>query len=701
MAKELACPGPDDKVGLKIDYLAKRLGQSLAAQGFKRKGRNLLLEAGDGVDRHWQIINFQSGEWNSGASGEFYVNLALQFPAIQRVEAARPGKAWMQELLDKVGEEHGQLRERLQNLVPAGHRLAGSEIKIARDEDLPALAAALVEATAQRALPWFAAHASVAAVRDFDGSIITADADVRIAAALALNDSADAERLLRKHRGRWESVQASFIQSLRDWLEPAGVDCSCLPAPGQQPKKDSWALRREAEAAAEDARHEAQAAELTAQLDTQGLEPALLAAAWLAEWRARRRQDPKPLVDLPSGARVAALDAAGREALLLALLQSLVAIEAQAKRDSLHPKPEQFATDEAVAVLLQALLPTLEAPRQPAALFDALRALQTRLRQDLVTAQYPWGFARLAMWLARQPQDAALRIGMESWLQGLPVLMPARHEATERSLAAYYSRPLDPAAFNYASQLEQRASYEAQLAAQDRPATLARLAAYPEQSLAADDKAAVRAWRRWLRRDPATGRLPVHCEADDWGGPTLAAWQQAGPALREALAPVLQTWLEDIDTKPRALTALRGQVAALPAELHSPWQAWVLDRLRAFEHSSGTTEWATTRMRPGVGAVLGEDSENLLLGLLLWSWADRGMPDEMLAPLWQSLTAAAWKRLPEHGARAPGVGKLGLRLLAGLGGSSGEFVQACAAAKTEKQCAKAAAQALIDPLPRP
>ncbi|MGM9483306.1 DUF4304 domain-containing protein [Roseateles sp. NT4] len=702
MAKELACPGHGDKVGLKIDYLSRLLGQSLAAQGFKRKGRNLLREAGDGVDRHWQIINFQSGEWNSGASGEFYVNLALQFPAIQRVEAARPGKAWMQELLDKVGEEHGQLRERLQNLVPVGHRLAGSEIKIAPDEDLPALAAALVEATAQWALPWFAAHASVAAVRDFDGSIITADADVRIAAALALNDSASAERLLRKHQGRWESVQASYIQSLRDWLEPAGVNCSCLPAPGQQPKKDSWALRREAEAAAEDAGHEAQAAELTAQLDTHGLEPALLAAAWLAEWRARRRQDPKPLVDLPSGARVAALDAAGREAVLLALLQSLVAIEAQAKRDSLHPKPEEFATDEAVAVLLQAVLPTLEAPRQPATLFDALRALQARLRQDLVTAQYPWGFARLATWLARQPQDAALRIGMESWLQGLRVLMPARHEATEQSLAAYYSRPLDPAAFNYASQLEQRASYEAQLAAQDRPATLARLAAYPEQSLAPDDKAAVRAWRRWLRRDPSTGLLPVHCEGDDWGGPTIAAWQTLDAALRQALEPVLQAWLETgVEAKPRALKALGAQVAALPAEHRGPWQAWVLDRLRWFEHSSGATEWATTRMRPGVGVVLGEDSENLLLGLMLWSWADRGLPDAALVPVWRTLTEAAWLRLPNHGARAPTVGRLGLRLLAGLGGAAREFVQSCADAKGEKQLAKVAAQALAEPLPRP
>ncbi len=700
MAKELACPGPNDKVGLKIDYLAKRLGQALAPQGFKRKARNLLREAGEGLDQHWQIINFQSGEWNSGAKGEFYVNVALQFPAIQRVDAARPGKEWLQELLDKVGEEYGQLRERLQNFMPEGHRLAGSEIKIAADEDLPALANALIAAVEQQALPWLARHASVAAVRDFDGSVATAEPGARLAAAMTLGDSAGAARLLRARGESWASAQPGYIKSLRDWLEPAGVDCSALPAPGAPPKKDNWTLRREAEEAAEDARHAARAAELTSQLDARP-DPALLADAWLAEWRARWRDDPQPLTDLPGGVRVAALDAAGREAVLLALLQGLATREAQTERDPIRHKPGEFEPDQAVSVLLQALLPVLESPRQLPALFEILRALQTRLQQDMVTAQYPWGFARLAQWLAKQPQGAVLRSGMESWLQGLAALMPARHEALEQALDARYSRPLDPNAFNYASLLEQQTTYQSQVAVRDTPATLARLAAYPEQSLGPDDKAAVRVWHRWLRRDPVTGRLPVHCEADDWGGPALAAWEQVAPPLRAALEPVLQGWTESgVEAKPRALTALRAQVQALPGEYRAAWQNWVLERLRAFERHGGKTEWATTRMRRGVGAVLGEDSESLLLGLLLWSWADRGIADEALAAVWRSLTEAAWHRIPEHGARAPSVGKLGLRLLAGLGGASREFVQACAADKAEKQRAKAAAQALDDPLLR-
>jgi hypothetical protein len=125
-----------------------------------------------------------------------------------------------------------------------------------------------------------------------------------------------------------------------------------------------------------------------------------------------------------------------------------------------------------------------------------------------------------------------------------------------------------------------------------------------------------------------------------------------------------------------------------------------MERLRAYAHHSGQTEWATTRMRRGVGAVLGEDSETLLVGLMLWSWADPGLADDAVALVWQSLTEAAWQRIPEHGARSPGIGKLGLSLLAGLGGSARDVVQACAADKAQKQRAKAAAQALADPLPR-
>lgn len=705
MSRELLCPGPDDKAGLKIDYLAKRLGQALTPQGFKRKARKLLREVGEGPDRHWQIINLQSGEHNAGAMGEFYVNLAVQFPAIQRVEAARPGHAWLQDLLDKVGEEHGQLRERLQSLLPEGHRLAGSEIRVGVGEDLPALADALIDATQQQALPWFDRHAGVAAVRDFDGSLLVADVDVRIAAALALHDQAAAKRLLEKHQPRWASVQPSYVEALRQWLQPLGVDCSALPAPGAPPKQDRWTLRREQEAAADEARQAAHAAQLMSGLDADSPDPARLAEAWLAQWQARWRDDPKPLVDLSVGVRLAAWDASGREAVLLALLQGLAAREAQARRDPIHHSPEEFEPDHAVAVLLASLIPTLDAPRRVSELFDLLAALQTRLQTDTITAHYPWGFAKLALWLTKQPhsdaQGGVIRQGMLAWLHGLSVLMPARFQAVEQALDARYRRPLNPNVFDHAAQLEEQIAYQAEVVKRNTPATLARLGAYPEQSLATDDKAAVRAMRRWLRCDPVTGRLPVHCEADDWGGPTLAAWQQLPPALRAALEPLLQSWMDaGVDAKPRVLAALRLQVAALPADLRAPWQHWVMDRLRAYEHHSGRTEWATTRMRRGVGAVLGEDSESLLLGLMLWSWADPGLSDDAVAIVWRSLAEAAWQRIPEHGARSPGVGKLGLRLLAGLGGTAHDVVQAFAADKAQKPRAKATAQALAEPLPR-
>lgn len=707
MARELPCPEQNDKVGLKIDYLAKCLAQALAPLGFKRKSRTLISESGSGVDSHWRIVNLQSGEYNQGASGIFYMNLALQFPDIQHTEAARPGKEWLAEHLGKVGDEYGALRTRLEQLVPEGHPLCGSEINVRADEDLPALADRLASALLQFGLPWLEQHGTVAAVRDFEGSASVADFDVRLAAALTLGDMPGAGRLLQARKPPWETAYPKYVEGLRRWLEPAGVDCSPLPAPGTPQTKDRGTQLMEAKIAAEGARLAERAAELAAQVDDQSPDPRTLAAAWQAEWaewQARRSVEAKPMVDLRTGARVQALDAAGREAVLLALLQGLVVLEAQSRREHepLRNQAQGFESDEQVAMLLRALLPTLEAPQRLPELFDTLHALQPRLLQDLVTARYPWGFDRLALWLTRQPQQPDLRRGMESWLQGLAVLMPARLDATERALAAWYARPLDPRSPSYAAQLEQREAYLAETASRDAAATRRRVSAYPEQSLAPDDKAAVRAWRRWLRHDPFSGRMPVQAESDDWGGPAMAAWRDAPSGLRAALGPVLQGWLErDVDAKPRSLAALPAQVAAVPQELQEPWRAWVLERLVALEHSDGTTEWATTRMRPGVGAVLGEDSENLLLGLLLWSWADRGLEDATVATAWQTVARAAWQRLPEHGARAPTVGRLSLRLLAGLGGPASESVQAWAATGADKRRAKAAAQAWAEPLPRP
>ncbi len=696
-SKELNCPAPEDKAGAKIDYLAKRLGQVLAPLGFRRKSRTIWREQGEGAQRHWQIVNLQAGQWNEGPRGEFYVNLALQFPAIERLQAQRPGQAWRLEHLEQVDECHGHLRARIDATLPAGHELARPEFKLGRDTDLPALASQLDQAVLTQVLPWFERHARLEALRDFEGSLIAADIPLRITAALALEDRAGAQHLLAAHPGRWANLSPHFVKELREWLDGQGVDTQALEAACAPHPPDAWTQRQQAREEAERQAHERQAQALTATLDAQAPDPPTLAAAWVAEWQARWREEPKALEDLPSGARIAALEAGGREAVLRALLQGLVLREAGAQRHPIHTEVGAFEEDEAVAALVKALLPQLGPLQQPEPLFAALQALQGRLLQDLLTASYPWGFAVLAAWLERQPRTPALAQGIAAWLEQLPRTQLARWDALNAALAAERAKPLDPNHFMYETLKEAR-EREDELAAQhpvDAEAVRRRIAAYPEQGLGTADKAAVRSWRRWLRRDPLTGLLPVQFEPDDFGAPAQAAWDRAPPALQAAAAPLVQHWLDGVPTKPspRWLRELRARMAGFEPAQRQAWQAWVRERLAAFPHSSGRTEWATTGARPGVGARLGECSEDLLLGLLWWSALDAELHD---AP-WQAVATAAFERLPEVGARAPAVGALALRLLAGRGGAAIEWVAAQAKAKGAKQLAKAAEKALAEP----
>ena len=101
---------------------------------------------------------------------------------------------------------------------------------------------------------------------------------------------------------------------------------------------------------------------------------------------------------------------------------------------------------------------------------------------------------------------------------------------------------------------------------------------------------------------------------------------------------------------------------------------------------------AGSGLRSVAGSVAGACRVGVL-GLLWWSALDRELHD---AP-WQAVATAAFERLPEVGARAPAVGGLALRLLAGQGGAAAEWVATQARAQGAKQLAKAAEKALAEP----
>jgi hypothetical protein len=704
MVKPLTVPTADAKVGLKIDYIAKHIGQVLAPLGFKRKGRTMVAEHGEGPQRHWRIVNLQGNKWNEGSRGEFYVNLALQFPAIDRLVAQMPGQAWLLQQVELPDEAQGQVRARLDCLLNTGHRLAQPEYKVRAETDLAVLVAEIAESLLTLALPQLQAIGSLQSLRDRTDSNLTASVTHRLAAAVALQDHAGAAELIRAKTSHWQHLQAAHLQNMRQWLESLGVDVQDLPRQPLPRNPSAWDARMAREAQAEQALHQVEQTQLASQMAVEGATAELLAASWVAELRKRWRSDPKPLVDLPSGPPIAALDDAGRETVLQVLLRSLADDERQSKRDPIHTSVDAFERDGAVATLLQALLTTLAPLRDAATLLQTLTALQTRLQQDMVTGRYPWGFARLAAWLQRQPHSPERLQGMRTWLEALPNTVLQHWDATERALAEHRAKALDPNNPMYAILKESRERTDELLAQypQPDPAEIRRrLREYPEQSLAPEDKQAVRQWRVELLRD-AQGRLPVLLEPDDFGAPAQAAWDAATPALHMAAMPLIQDWLEGVEAKPtqRWLRNLKAQIQAFEPSQRTVWRAWVSERLQAFEHSGGKTEWASTGARPGVGARLGPFSESLLLGLLWWSELDGDLADDVVGPIWQHVASAAWQRLPEVGARAPAVGSLTLRLLAGLGGAHVVWVAAQDKTKGAKQLAKAAERALAEPFLR-
>jgi hypothetical protein len=731
-------PTPDAKSSLKIDYVAKRLALALVPLGFKRKARQFVRAAGHGHEAHWQIVQLQADQWNEGPRGAFFVNLAVQFPALMRQAARRPGMGWLEQHFDEVDEGLGQLRQRLGQLLselPGTHPCArpahSDEFKFGRGSDLATLADDVVRAACEVGLPWLQQHASLRALADFDGSLLTADVDVRIGAAVLLGDRARAQQILVERRGRFEHSNKTYLANARAWFAELGLDVAALSAELAPASPSAWEQKCQAEQRAEEAQHARRAEEVRAhaaqdakpELATAGatataatLPPAALAEAWVAEHMAQWRSEPAPLTDLRSGRDVAALDATGREAVLCALLQRLVAAEARQAglRDPFNPPVDTFDLDESMKALLAALLPTLPSAAEATVLIVVrhMASLVTRWQQELVTGGYPWGFALLVRWLAGPagtPHRAALRPAIATWLQAYSAFAVDACERMGARVAADAKAAEDPA-HPLHEMLREARERDAELAAKHPPpspeALRRRIADYPEQGMAGADKQAVATLRREQRRDATTGLLPVAWDGDDWGLAAQPAWQALPAALRDALTTTLQGWLEGVDTRPTKtwLRALKGQttrIGQLPPTHAATWRAWVLQQLAAFEHSSGRTEWATTGARPGVGARLGEGSENLLLGLLWWAWHDTTIEARALGPALQQVSSGAWQRLPDVGARAPTVGGLSLRMRAGLGEAPREAVAALALARgAPKQLKQAVERALREPLAR-
>ncbi len=705
MARQSAAPGADDKIGKKIDHIAKRLGAALAPRGFACQARTLYGQQGQGVQRCWQIVNLQGNKWNAGSTGSFYVNVALQFPAIHELLGRMPGQEWRLAGADRPEEAAGQLRERVENLLPAGFAqrwpaLASlakdGRVQIDRGTDLDGLAAELSEALQSAALPWMQERSRLDCLygpeANHAGGLACADALTRVAAAALLEDREAGNRLVAARPEGLTRFVGDKRAQLCQWLSSLGLDDTPLrEAPPPEPLVDRYFARKaEQERAAGAAKAAEAAAFQAAEGDWQRRLPEF-AGAWRAEHESRWRQEPHPLQDLALGRWLAAQTDAVRLQVVLELLRPLAARTGTTA---------DVDVDSTVSALCAPLLPTLASASEDdgRAVFAVMEPLVDRFDAGLVTVGYAWPFKPLVAWLDEVgvPHRAALKPAVQRWLDVWSEAMLRRHEEQSRQIDEWLNKPLDPSDPLYDVRQRSREEMLARQAAHpiDPADVRRRLREYPEQSLNAADREAVKRLRRWLLRDPATDKVPFAFDADDWGRQTRAAVDALPSGRREALMPLLDWLAEGVASKPtqRWFKQLDQHRAALaPA---GPWAGWLCDRLAEFEHTEGRTEWATTGARPGVGARLGEASEAVLLGWMWWAQREHAAgAGAAYEDALQRVAQAAWAQLPEIGARAAGVGTLALQLLA-ASESGREWVRRFGAGSKKKQLKRAVDQAL-------
>lgn len=248
MARVLSPPQDDDKIGKKIDYIAKLLGLSLAPHGYTRKGRDLVATFGDGPDMNWHIINLQGNKWNEGAYSTFFVNLSVQFPCVCREVSKIQSYEWIADWAEKPHEACGQYRERLEGILPrrlfdgffSGNQIVETDlakhrqINIKSGTSLDLVALQLSEAIVSYAFPWFELRSSLKVLRDGTQSafICPSFAD-RIAAAILLNDREAGNRVIAEVGGKLPLAKATAI---RKWITDNGFDPSGIPASPTPPR---------------------------------------------------------------------------------------------------------------------------------------------------------------------------------------------------------------------------------------------------------------------------------------------------------------------------------------------------------------------------------------------------------------------------------------------------------------------------------
>lgn len=622
-------PTADAKIGKKMDYLAAQLGDALAPSGFTRKARRLWRERGSGDERCFHVIDLQGDKWNEGAVGKFCINMGVQFPSLLKHLADMFDQPWHRELAEQPDTAsccpHGRLDDALPVQSAAWWTpgmVAGKDIwfEIQAGTDLALLSDVLCRSATAYLLPWLDARGSLVALFNAPGLGAHPYCQHLIAGVL-LDRHADVAADFAENGAR--RLSGGAFAEAKTWLEAHGVQCDSAdyqPAP-----PPAHATRRQD--AFDTHRSSAEALERTLAQDATPVAARLpqLLDAFHEACRTRAGDN----TSSPLWVLLQQSDAETRKQAILTILQRLPG--ASTDVPSLHPSVwgSGPSYDHYWGELVPMLLKDLHCDEAFAAtLFALLPPLAQRVtRPGIICLATTDAFRHVVTYLCREarPWSEQCKPQVSVLLDTVRDVALADFDETARAVLAL-------------SEKDGKGLVHPDLAFRER------LANYPEQYFEKPDRDMIGALRNWLRRDP-DGREPLLIEDDDWGHELQAAIKRF-PGDQAALLAMLADFASAPPAK--VTTAFIRQANDYRAALSgaSDGQAamdWLDHLLRAYAKTSLQYEWATTVPRPGVGAFAGENSGNILLGLI------------RLAQVWQAgrfavalhiLADAAWTVIP-------------------------------------------------------
>lgn len=247
-----AVPGADARIGVKIDFVAKFLGERLKPLGYSRRGRTFhrVVGDGDGDSECVQLLDLQGDKWNEGGRGKFTVNLGVRFPALLALQAKLPGLEWIGEHVKptQIAFGPGGFQGRLNDAVsPTRDPRWPNELRNGDDfwatidetTDLSALAEGLAVAVVDHTPAWFDARSRLAAFgQPALQTFGMPSAREAVLAAVLQRDAELAAQRVRAVEPHRLAQDAKQFAALLDLLREHGVDVEGIgwikPAPAKR-----------------------------------------------------------------------------------------------------------------------------------------------------------------------------------------------------------------------------------------------------------------------------------------------------------------------------------------------------------------------------------------------------------------------------------------------------------------------------------